>query len=266
MTLYCNPGYCNPAWQSVLESSQFATFDQIWNHPIDWIDTPNQNRGGWSGVGCVKIVKDGRSVTLFVKKQQNHVSRTWRHPLKGEPTFLREFQVLQYFKAQELAAPDVVFFAQRIVAEGQQAILITQMLEGYQPLDTLIQTQGKSMPQPSKRILISCVADAVKRMHGLGVQHRALYPKHIFVRPVGASFDVAFIDLEKSRQMILSPLQSVNDLITFNYRTTGWNLPHRLYFLERYFSITRLNGLYKMLWRWIAYKTRQKQHQWNSEK
>lgn len=261
MTLYCNPG-----WQSTLENEQFVTFDQIWNHPVEWIDTPNQNRGGWSGVGRVEIVKDGRPVTLFVKKQQNHTSRSWLHPIKGVPTFAQEFEALRYLAANNVATPELVFFAQRSVNEGQQAILITELLEGYQPLDQLTAVQKKSMPLAQQRELISCIASAVKRMHALGIQHRALYAKHIFVKAAAASFEVAFIDLEKSRRMIFPLLQAVSDLITFNYRTAGWRVPDRLYFFRKYFSIVRLNGFYKMLCRWISYKTRQKQHQWNSKK
>lgn len=258
--------YCNPSWQVTLENERFVTFDQIWNHPIDWIDTPNQNRGGWSGVGCVKIVKDGKSVTLFVKKQQNHTSRSLLHPIKGVPTFAQEFEVLRYLASNNVATPELVFFAQRSVKEGQQAILVTELLEGYQPFDLLMDHQKKLMVLAQQRELISSIAKTIKRMHALGIQHRALYPKHIFVRAAEASFDVAFIDLEKSRRMIFPSLQAVSDLITFNYRTAGWSLSSRLYFFKKYFSISRLNGFYKMLCRWIAYKTKQKQHQWNSKK
>ncbi len=258
--------YCNPDWKATLENERFVTFDQIWNHSVDWIDTPNQNRGGWSGVGCVEIVKDGKPVTLFVKKQQNHTSRTWRHPIKGVPTFAQEFEALGYLATNNVTTPKLVFFAQRSVKEGQQAILVTELLEGYQPLDQLTASQKKTMTLAQQRLLISCIASAVKRMHVLGIQHRALYAKHIFVRVAEGSFEVAFIDLEKSRRTFSPLLQSVSDLITFNYRTAGWSLSNRLYFFRKYFSIARLNGFYKMLCRWIVYKTKQKQHQWNSKK
>lgn len=257
--------YYDPAWQGALETAGFANFEQIWSYPIDWIDTPNQNRGGWSGVGCVKVVKDGKAVTLFVKKQQNHNSRSLLHPIKGEPTFLREYEVLRYFKAQGINVPEVVFFGQRHSNDGQQAILITELLEGYQSLDIFTQTEKKRTSLFDQKMLISSVAEATRRMHSLGFQHRALYPKHIFIKPSGISFDVAFIDLEKSRRMIFSLLQSVNDLITLNYRTLGWSCSHRLYFFREYYSINRLKGFYKILYCWVVYKTRQKQSQWNNK-
>jgi hypothetical protein len=255
--------YCNPDWQSALESQQFATFEQIWDSPIDWIDEPNRNRGGWSGVGRMQMLKHGERITLYVKKQQNHVSRSLVHPFKGEPTFAKEFSVIRYLSLHGVMVPRVVFFGQRSVKAGQQAILITENLESFHALNEISTT---AMSLISKRTLVATVAQAIKNMHAAGIQHRALYPKHVFVKPLGDSFAVGFIDLEKSRKMIFPWLQSISDLITLNYRTTDWGLLHRMYFFTKYFSITRLNKFYRTLYRWIAYKTKQKQQQWNSKK
>lgn len=258
MTLYCNPN-----WQSALENQQFATFEQIWDSPIDWIDEPNRNRGGWSGVGCIQLLNNDQPITLYVKKQQNHVSRSLRHPFKGEPTFAKEFKVIGYLNLRGVIVPQVVFFAQRSVKAGQQAILITENLAGFQALD---QINNTAMSLSAQRSLITKVAQAVRNMHGLGIQHRALYPKHVFVKSAGDTFEVGFIDLEKSRQMTFPWLQSISDLVTFNYRTADSSLRCRIYFLKKYFSIQRLDKFYKIVCRWIAYKTQQKQQQWNGKK
>lgn len=258
MTLYCNPN-----WQSALENQQFATFEQIWDSPIDWIDEPNRNRGGWSGVGCIQLLNDGQPITLYVKKQQNHISRSLLHPFKGEPTFAKEFKVIRYLSAHGVITPQVVFFGQRSVAAGQQAILITENLAGFQALDQITRS---AMSLLAQRKLIAKVAQAVRSMHALGIQHRALYPKHVFVKSTGECVEVGFIDLEKSRRMVFAPLQALSDLVTFNYRTADWGLRYRLYFFKKYFSIKRLDKFYKIVCGWIAYKTQQKQHQWNGKK
>lgn len=258
MTLYCNPN-----WQSALENQQFATFEQIWDSPIDWIDEPNRNRGGWSGVGCIHLLNNGQPITVYVKKQQNHVSRSLRHPFKGEPTFAKEFKVIRYLSAHGVITPQVVFFGQRNVEAGQQAILMTENLADFQALD---QISKSAMSLSAQRKLILKVAQAIRTMHGLGIQHRALYPKHVFVKSAGDCFEVGFIDLEKSRQMTFPWLQSISDLVTFNYRTIDWRLRYRIYFFKKYFSIKRLDKFYKIVCRWIAYKTQQKQQQWNSKK
>ncbi len=248
--------YCNPSWKTTLQKQQLATFDQIWDFPIQWIDTPNQNRGGWSGVGCLEVLFGDKPVTLFVKKQLNHTTRTVMHPLQGVPTFAKEFKAIRFLRAHGVATPNVVFFGQCRTSEGRQAILITEILAGYQPLDVIFRGTLTLLQQ---RELLRCIAQTIRRMHKLGIQHRALYAKHIFVKPSVHSFDVALIDMEKCRRMVFPPLQSVADLITLNYRTTGWNRTSRLYFLKRYFGLAHLNAWYKHLTIWMYQKTLAKQ-------
>lgn len=254
--------YCNPDWQPILESQQFATFEQIWNAPVEWIDEPNRNRGGWSGVGRAQFEKDGKSITVYIKKQQNHVSRSLRYPVSGEPTFAKEFRYMRYLAQRGTQIPEVIFFAQRKNAAGQQAILITENLEGFCALDQL---DAHALTIKQQRTLIASVAKAVRQMHEAGVQHRALYTKHIFVKRQAQDYALALIDFEKSRKMLLPSLQAISDLITLNYRTLGWNRSQRLYFFKKYYALQRLSYFYKMLARWIACKSKKKQHQWNHQ-
>lgn len=247
--------YCNPDWQPVLESKQFATFEQIWNAPVEWIDAPNRNRGGWSGVGRMQIEMRGAPVTLYIKKQQNHTSRSFLHPISGEPTFAKEFRIMRYLSQHGVVTPEVVFFAQRKSSAGQQAILVTRNLEGYSGLDQL---NRHALPIAAQHALIAAVAKAVRQMHRARIQHRALYTKHIFVNVQVQDFKITFIDFEKSRKMLLPRLQAVSDLITLNYRTTGWSKLHRLYFFKNYYTCQRLGGVYKTLVRWIALKSLKK--------
>ena len=254
--------YCNSSWQATLENRQLATFDQVWDYPVQWIDNPNQNRGGWSGVGCVEVLFEGKPVTLFVKKQLNHTTRTLLHPVKGVPTFAKEFQMIRFLQAHGVIVPNVVFFAERSVKEGQQAILITENLAGYRPLD---QIEKNAMTLLQQRALLRAIAQTISRMHSLGIQHRALYTKHIFVKSDAQSYDVALIDLEKARRMVFPLLQSLMDLITFNYRTQGWTKTSRLFFLKQYLAQPRLNVWGKLFCRWIIRRTMQKQQQWNKK-
>lgn len=245
-----------------MQIQQLATFDQIWDYPVRWIDTPNQNRGGWSGVGCVEVSFENKPVTLFVKKQLNHTTRTLLHPINGVPTFAKEFHMMRYLQSHGIATPNVIFFAHRTTNAGQHAILITEMLTGYQPLDTISMA---TISLPRKRELLRCVAQTIRKMHKLGIQHRALYAKHIFVKPNGLSFDIALIDLEKYRRMVFPSIQSVVDLITLNYRTPGWTKTSRLFFLKQYLEQKRLSFWGKLAVKWISSKTAQKQQQWNKK-
>ena len=254
--------YCNSSWQTALQQQQLATFDQIWDFPIQWIDTPNQNRGGWSGVGCLELLLDEQPVTLFVKKQLNHTTRTWLHPLQGVPTFTKEYHTIRYLQGHGVVAPNVVFFAQRRTVEGQQAILITENLACYQPLDSL---NKDTMSLLQQRRLLSCISQTIRRMHQLGIQHRAIYAKHSSVKPHEQSFEIAMIDLAKARRMVALQLQSSFDLITVNYRTQGWNKASRLVFLKYYLDQDRLNRWGKLFCGWIIYRTAHKHDQWKKK-
>lgn len=249
--------YCNSDWQAALQKQHLATFDQIWDYPIRWIDTPNQNRGGWSGVGCVDVLFNDKTVTLFVKKQQNHTTRTLLHPIKGEPTFAKEFKVIQHLDAEHVGVPKVVFFAQRTVPAGQQAVLVTENLGGYQSLDVFSERKV-SMLLLQQRKLLTSVAKAVRGMHRSGFQHRSLYAKHIFVKPNGFSFDVVMIDFEKARFMVFPFVQSLSDLVTLNYRTLGWSRGSRLFFFKQYFGLTSLKCVMKWLVRYLVQQTTKK--------
>lgn len=250
MTLYCDPN-----WQSVLENQQFATFEQIWDFPIDYIDDPNLNRGGWSAVGCINVFFEDKPVILFVKKQLNHTSRSFCHPIKGLSTFTTEFNAIRFLQAHGLTTPNVVFFGRRRVTEGQQAILVTEMLADYVPLDRIEKSRLSLLHQ---RELLASVAQTVSKMHQLGIQHRALYAKHIFVKPQEHLFDIALIDLEKSRRMLLPCLQGLTDLITLNYRIKGWNKSARYYFYKMYLGGVQLNLWNRMLCSYIKFKSAKK--------
>ena len=51
--------------------------------------------------------------TVIVKRQQNHNSRTWRHPLRGLPTTQKEFVNIRRFEGLGLETVTPVFFACR---------------------------------------------------------------------------------------------------------------------------------------------------------
>lgn len=252
--------YCNSDWQAALQKQHLATFDQIWDYPIRWIDAPNQNRGGWSGVGCVDVLFNDKTVTLFVKKQQNHTTRTLLHPIKGVLTFAKEFQMIRFLQIHGVVAPNVIFFEERSVEEGQQAILITENLAGYRPLDSI---EKNAMTLSQQRTLLRAIAQTIRHMHNLGVQHRALYTKHIFLKLDSQSYEVALIDMEKARRMVFPLLQSLMDLITLNYRTQGWTKTSRLFFMKQYLAQPQLDVWGKLFCRWIIRRTKQNQQQWN---
>lgn len=194
-------------------------FDAWWQLAIAWLEPPNRERGGWSGVGRWQLqCADSPSVELYVKRQQNHTRWSWRYPLRGLPTFMVEYEMLMYLRGHGVSVPDVVYAGVRDVQAGRQAILATQALQGYEEL-TPYCTAANMAAQPN---LLAAVAKALQTLHAAGIQHRALYPKHLFVRRVNDSYEIAFIDLEKAKHMWLQAWQRLRDLRQFMSRLQDW--------------------------------------------
>ena len=237
--------------QALLAQHKLDTFEAIWNLKVDWFEEPNERRGGWSGVGRLQLCDGGNVSTFFVKKQQNHGRRTLIHPFKGEPTFRREFERLQFLKRHDFAAPKVVFYGESNVCGKQRAILMTEDLTGFVPLDTLGEDWKKSISHTQQARLIDKVAVELRRFHDLGLVHRALYPKHIFVKKSDVQFEVALIDLEKARFSPRFLSRAAFDLAALNRHADGWRATQKMAFFLRYMNIKKLDASTKRLCRSI---------------
>ena len=195
--------FISPEHKTLLEHNQLDSFGKAWTYEADWFEEPNSRRGGWSGVGRLVLADlEGKALGVFLKLQENHLRRTFWHPLHGEPTFACEFRTMQYLAARGVAVPKPVFFAQQQQDSNSRAILMTEELVHFSPLETVTEEiflNGKTT-LAIKRSILRGVATTVGKMHAAGIQHRSLYPKHLFVKknPDG-TLDARFIDLEKTR-------------------------------------------------------------------
>ena len=240
--------------------NQLADFEAIWNREIAWFEPPNECRGGWSGVAKLILQgTEGKVLDLFIKKQENYGRRAKLPPFKVEPTFRREFNTLIKLEKLGFGAPKAVYYAEKLSKGQLQAILITCNLADYFPLDTLNSPASLEMTLLKKRTLIQCIATEIKRFHQLGFVHRALYAKHIFVKPVQQTFEIALIDFEKCRRTFFTVFMPIADLITLNYRTKDWTNTSRLHFFKSYFEVKKLNFFYRWLLVYIVKKSNKKQ-------
>jgi tRNA A-37 threonylcarbamoyl transferase component Bud32 len=247
-----------PHHQALLASYQLDNFEALWEHEIDWFEEPNQRRGGWSGVGRLELKQEGlASLNVFVKKQQNHGRRTLLHPIKGEPTFRREFERLQFLASHQFAAPKVVFYAESEVGGCQRAILVTEALDDYQPLDTFMSTWRDKLSRQQQSTFIQQLAIELSRFHKLGLVHRALYPKHIFVKDAHQNASIALIDLEKARFSPCLFYRAFFDLAALNRHVDGVRKTQKLAFFMYYFGLTnpplkRMSVFYQWVCRCIV--------------
>lgn len=254
---YIAQPYIAPQHQATLALNKLTTFNALWDISVDWFEEPNQRRGGWSGVGKLQLKNlAGESQVFYLKKQQNHGRRTWLHPIKGEPTFRREFANLQFLFANQFAAPTVVFYAEASENSQQRAVLVTAELTGFKDMAELMQTWYPTASQTQKMTLIKKVANEIRRFHGFGLVHRALYPKHIFVKntdtnPGLANLEVAVIDCEKMRNNTNLHNCTVFDLSTLNRHSHGWRNTQKLAFFKHYLQVGKLDLTTKKLARQI---------------
>ena len=224
--------FINSQYQALLSSNGLSDFEALWNAKIDWFEEPNERRGGWSGVGRLVLkTGDGGDIHVFVKKQQNHGRHTIRHPVQGEPTFRREFRSLQFLYEHQFAAPNVVYYGED--KQTKRAILITLALSAYQPLDEFWEAQVTAWDASRKTEFLQVLAANIRRLHDLGMVHRALYPKHIFVHTVQPS-QYAVIDLEKARLSGFGWYRTYFDLAALFRHATWWNKDDRLVFFKAY--------------------------------
>lgn len=247
----------SPQYQALLQQHHLASFEQLWHYQGDWFEPPNRERGGWSGVNYLELADaTGQIHGFYLKRQQGHLRRTWRNPVTGEPTFVREFQLLQHLTKSKVTTPTWVFFAR----QQDKAILLTAALTGFIAADEWLRNPA-NMPLSKKRALMSALAQAVRDMHQAGVQHRSLYLKHLFVKENDAdlnsnSFEVAVIDFEKSRITRLIAFLRLSDLMTLNKRTPELSRSAKLFFFKQYFKVRQLTPFYKKLCAYLYIKSK----------
>jgi tRNA A-37 threonylcarbamoyl transferase component Bud32 len=240
----------SPEHLALLNQHQLASFGQLWDFKGEWFEPPNRERGGWSGVNYVELTAEsGEKCGVYLKRQENFMRRSLRHPIAGEPTFVREFTILQHLAEHQVNAPKVVFFA----AQAKQAILMTEALVGYVDLDVWL-AQNPNANIARKKNLIRNIANTVKNLHEAGVQHRSLYPKHLFIKEKiekenfikeNVGFEVAIIDFEKSRITPLIARLKLSDLITLSRRLPQISRTQKLTFFKQYLGLNN-NGANKL--------------------
>lgn len=239
---------------ALLKENQLDTFEKVWNRQVDWFEEPNERRGGWSGVGRIALKqRDGGQFGAFVKKQDRHQHKSWRHPIKGVPTFEREFLMMRYLEKRGVAVPEVMLFG-RNPSGDLKTVLLTKNLSDFVSLEdfTAKLFADKRPALAIQRAVVNAVANFSRKLHTAKVQHRSFYPKHLFVNAtdIGAP-DVAVIDLEKSRINLVPFLRTFMDLAALNRHAEYWSKSRRMYFYLRYMGLDRLTPYAKWLCRRI---------------
>lgn len=180
-----------------LAQAGLVTFEDIWQLPRDWVEPPNLRRRGWSGASRLTLAGE-RPLPLFVKWQENYCYRSLAYPLRGRPTFHREWRNIALLRAAGIPTLDPVYYGERRVQGRYQAVLLTIALDQHQELNALF--AGPVDQRLRERVLIE-VGDLVRRLHEAGFQHNCLGGNHIMVRHDADHVDLRLLDLEKLKRM-----------------------------------------------------------------
>ena len=247
--------YIAARYVKLLQGNQLDAFEKVWSYKADWFEEPNERRGGWSGVGRITLkAEDGSETGAYLKRQDNHCRTSLLHPVKGVPTFQREFEMMHYLEQHGVPAPEVMLFG-RNPAGDLKTTLLTRELAGYVPLEELTEklfAEGRPA-LATQRAVVGAVAALAKRLHAVKIQHRSFYPKHLFVNMADANAPtVAVIDLEKSRINRVPFLRTLIDLAVLNRHTKHWSKSRRMYFFLQYLGIPKLTPYTKWLCRCIV--------------
>lgn len=250
-----------PGFAALIDGAGLGDFDAWWRLELSTVEPGNAGRGGWSTVGRHTLcAPDGSPVGVYVKRQQDHVYRSWRHPWRGRPTGEREMRVMRQCRALGIHTAEPVLYAQRRAGGHVQGVLVTRELAGYRALDELVLDWQSAGPPPrgQRRRLLQAIAMQVRALHDAHLEHNCLYPKHLMISTAwlagdGTAKAVALIDLEKCKWRWRRQTCTLRDLDSLNRRSVGWSRTDRRRFLGWYLDAGRwLSRRDRRLWKTLA--------------
>jgi UDP-glucose:(heptosyl)LPS alpha-1,3-glucosyltransferase len=144
----------------------------------------------------------------------------------------------------------------------EESFLMTEGLEGYEPLETWIPLTFRVNPSKEqvqmKRALIREIALLTRRMHLAGFYHRDYYLTHLLVKRISDRFDLKVIDLQRViRAPWLRRRWQTKDLAALSYSSPSLTITRcdRLRFYKAYQNISKLGEADLSLIRQVERKT-----------
>jgi hypothetical protein len=253
--------FSSTQWRDILAYNDLDSAEKIWDLDAEWFEEPNYCRNGWSGVSRLSLkTPNGANVGVFLKRQEDHTSRTWAHPIAGMPTFEREYNNIVLFKEHAIPTLDVVYFKSWRIGKHQRAILMTKELAGYQPLSSKdYEPDGCfAKTRAQKKAIFEPLATLMQQMHNNRLMHNCLYGKHIYAKNNEGVVDLRLIDLEKAKSPMLRKTASFRDLYSLNRHATHWPNKDKLAFFKLYCGENKLSTLSRSLLAKIVLKASKK--------
>jgi hypothetical protein len=253
-----------------LKAARLDDFESLWTLDARWVEEPNLDRRGWSGVCRLELPGTAGQVPLgvYLKRQENHGYRSLGNPFRYQPTAYREFQCLMAMQAAAISVPEVIYYGQRRTGKTLQALLMTREIPQNIPLDDYLRL-ADDRPAVEVDLIIRDTAALIGRLHRCHFQHCALYGKHVLISGFdngkpglagGKKLVPVLIDVEKFRRRPSRLGIALKDLSQF-YRRTPWSEPQWAVFLKHYVGVCGLPRIKPFLSWLIRQRVRRKQTQ-----
>ena len=192
---------------SFVDMADAGEFEHWWQLQGEWVEEPNQRRGGESGVQRLQT----STGLLYAKRQVGHLYRSLAHPF-GRPTVLRERDALVGLARLGVRVPRLVYCSASRQDGGWRGLLVSEALEGFSDVEAWYSAEGRACSEQQRSELLQCIGATLARMHLGRWQHGCLYAKHVFVRLTAEEAQVALLDLEKSRRRLSRTRAAAHDL------------------------------------------------------
>lgn len=249
------PIYCDQDFNNILSSYQLNSFEALWLYQGEWVEEGNvKAKSGRSDVVRMRLAHGGETTIAYMKRQENYRTNASRLLHKPRAICAREFENIQAWHVLGLPTMDALYFAQQ--DDPLRAILITRDLTGFVPLDEWLVLAS----DPERMKALKETARLLRRLHDHQWLHRCFFPKHVFIRQVGDTFELRMIDLEKARKTWISPGALIDEITQF-YRRMIWKAGEAQTFLLTYFNVDSLSR-----WQTFLVKRIEKRTQWKKNK
>jgi len=245
--------YIAPAWQSWLGEQGIKEFADWWDLDLPQVDDGNHERGGWSKV----FYFERGDKAFYVKRQSNYRCINFASFPFWVPTVRAEFKKIAWYQKAQVPSLSVVYFGWSNKDGNDDAILVTEALQGYSDLD---ETISSKMPTrfTERKGLSQAVGKMVAQLHQAGIEHHNLYPKHIFVKKEEDQWKVRFIDLETSRPHFGFMRRKLRELETLARRANGVNKTDKLRGLLAYLGKSKVDSQVRRYIKLIEKRSRDK--------
>lgn len=207
-------------------------FQQWWDTKGEWVEEPNQRRGGMSGVQRIPL--DNK--IIYVKRMTHHLFHSVCHPF-GVPMVIRERARIKKFESLGVTVPKIVYCDAMKIEGVWHGLLATEEMPGYQCISDWYANEAPNASPETKQQLLEQVAHAFKKIHDAHYQHGSCSVRHIYVKTAEDVIDAGFLDLEKSRFRTLKQ-KAINSDFRYVGKTLG-DIPQQdwQFVQDYYFSL-----------------------------